>query len=366
MTVSEIILHLEALAPRSLQESYDNAQLICGSPSQAVSRALVCLDCTEAVVEEAIANECNMIIAHHPIVFGGLKSLTGKNYVERVLIKAIKHDVAIHAVHTNLDHVWNGVNRGIGERLGLQQLRMLAPKKGMLKKLFTFVPATHAEAVRQAMFDAGAGHIGEYDHCSYNSAGTGTFRGSDLSKPFVGEPGKEHHEAETKVEVIVPGYAMTPVVDALRLAHPYEEVAYDIVPLENVHPRIGSGMIGKLEIPMSGDDFLRHLARQMKTPVIRHTPLLHRPVEWVAFCGGAGSFLLEEALAQKADVYITGDFKYHQFFDADGKIVVMDIGHFESEQFTPALIKEYLEQKIPTFAILLSEVNTNPVHYFIS
>lgn len=366
MTVSEIISHLETLAPRSLQESYDNAQLICGSPAQVVRQALVCLDCTEAVVEEAIANKCDLVIAHHPLVFSGLKSLTGKNHVERTLIKAIRHNVAIHALHTNLDHVWNGVNRRIGERLGLQQLRILSPKKGVLKKLFTFVPTTHAEAVRQAMFDAGAGHIGEYDHCSYNSAGTGTFRGSGLSNPFTGEQGKEHHEAETKVEVIVPAYAVNPVVDALLQAHPYEEVAYDIISLDNVHPRVGSGMIGKLETPMPESDFLRHVAKQMKTAVIRHTPLRHTPVERVAFCGGAGSFLLEEAIGQKADVYITGDFKYHQFFDADGKIVVMDIGHFESERFTPALIKEYLEQKIPTFAILLSEVDTNPVHYFIS
>jgi len=366
MIVSEIISILETLAPRSLQESYDNAQLICGSPDQTVQKALLSLDCTEAVIEEAIARQCNMVIAHHPVVFSGLKSLTGKNYVERAVIKAIKHDIAVYAIHTNLDHVWMGVNRKIGERLGLQQLGILAPKKGMLRKLFTFVPKDHAETIRQAMFKAGAGHIGEYDHCSFNSEGTGTFQGSDNTQPYVGERGKEHHEAEIKVEVILPFYALNAVINALLKAHPYEEVAYDVMTLDNPHPRIGSGMIGKLEIPLSESDFMQHVARQMKTPVIRHTPLLNRQVETVAFCGGSGRFLLPDAIAQKADVFVTADFKYHEFFDADGKIVVMDIGHFESEQFTPELIAEFLHEKIPTFAILLSEVNTNPVQYFIS
>lgn len=366
MKLTEIIAQLDRWAPSAYQESYDNARLICGNPNAEIEKALCTLDCTEQVVDEAIEKACQLVIAHHPIVFGGLKSLTGKNYVERTVIKAIKNDIAIYAIHTNLDSVWTGVNRKIGEQLGLSDLRILNPKKGLLQKLYTFAPKADVARVRQALFDAGAGHIGDYDHCSFNTDGTGTFRGAENTNPHVGEPGEEHHEPEERIEVIFPVHISDKVVRALISAHPYEEVAYDIVALENEHPRVGSGMIGTLAESMPEADFMKHVGERMKAPVIRHTPLRDRPVKTVAFCGGAGRFLLNNAMAQKADVFITGDFKYHDFFDADGRIVVMDIGHFESEQFTPELIKQFLAEKIPTFAVLLSEVKTNPVHYFIS
>lgn len=366
MKLRDIISQLETLAPSAYQESYDNARLITGTMSLEVTAALATLDCTEQVIDEAIQKRCNLVIAHHPIVFSGLKSLTGKNYIERTVIKAIKNDVAIYAIHTNLDNVWNGVNLKIGEKLGLVNLRVLVPKRGMLQKLHTFVPHAHAEDVRQALFEAGAGHIGDYDHCSFNTQGEGTFRGSELTNPHVGKQGEDHREPETRIETIFPAYLEGTITRALIAAHPYEEVAYDIVSLENTHPRVGSGMIGELPEEMSEEEFLSHVGSCMHTPVIRHTPLLNNTVRRVAFCGGAGRFLLHSAAAQKADVFITGDFKYHDFFDADGNLVVMDIGHFESEQFTPELIAEFLVEKFPTFAVLLSEVKTNPVHYFIS
>ncbi len=364
MKLNEIISQLEQLAPPALQESYDNARLITGYPNMTITGVLTTLDCTEDVVEEALSKNCNLIVAHHPIIFGGLKSLTGKNYVERTVIKAIKNDVAIYAIHTNLDNVWQGVNRRIGDRLGIENIEILAPKKETLQKLFTFVPSAQLEEVRQALFEAGAGHIGDYDQCSFGQEGTGTFRGLEGTQPFTGTPGQLHSEKETKLEVVYPSFLKSRVIRSLMKAHPYEEVAYDIVNLANEHQRVGSGMIGTLKQPMPEREFLNHVAKHMKVTSIRHTPLLEKPIETVAWCGGAGSFLRGIAMARGADVFITGDFKYHEFFDADGKMVILDIGHFESEQFTPDLLAEFLLEKFPTFAVLLSEVKTNPVHYF--
>lgn len=366
MKLEVIVKQLEALAPPALQESYDNAQLLTGNFEMEVSGVLTTLDCTEEVVDEAIRRDCNMIVAHHPILFSGLKSLTGKTYIERTLIKAIKNDVAIYAIHTNLDNVWQGVNRRIGERLGVTNIEVLTPKSGKLLKLITFIPHTHLETVRSALFAAGAGHIGEYDQCSFSQEGSGSFRGSENSKPTVGKAEKLHHEPESKLEVILPTYLKSPVVKALTSSHPYEEAAYDLLSLQNEHPRIGSGMIGELPEAMGEEDFLKHLSKTMKVTVVRHTALLQKPVKRIAWCGGAGSFLLKNAIGRKADVFITGDFKYHEFFDAEERLVIMDIGHFESEQFTPHLLAEYLLEKFHTFAVLLSEVKTNPVHYFSS
>ncbi|GAB5538154.1 MAG: Nif3-like dinuclear metal center hexameric protein [Salibacteraceae bacterium] len=365
MKVNEVIQLLDDWAPRVYQESYDNANLICGNSEAKVSAALLTLDCTEEVVDEAIEKNANLIIAHHPIVFTGLKSLTGASYVERTIIKAIKNDIAIYAIHTNLDNVANGVNGKIGEKLGMEHLKILAPKNGSLLKLFTFIPSAHVNAVLKALFDSGAGHIGNYDECSFRVNGEGTFRGLDGSNPFAGTAGVQHEEKETKVEVIFPKHLQGTVIKALIEAHPYEEVAYDIIQLQNVRHDLGSGMIGTMKKAMSPKEFLSHLAEVMNLKVIRHTALLDKPIQRVAFCGGAGGFLLPRALAEKADAFVTSDFKYHEFFDHENKLTIFDIGHFESEQFTPELIGEYLAQKNVTFAVLLSGVNTNPVHYFI-
>lgn len=366
MKAAEIIEVLEAWAPKSYQESYDNSGLICGHPVMEVKKVLCSLDCTEKVVEEAVSNGCDMIVAHHPIVFSGLRSLTGKNYVERTVIKAIQNNIAIYAIHTNLDNAWMGVNRKIGEKLGLEGIRVLSPKKEVLLKLSTFVPGESVHAVRSALFEAGAGHIGDYDHCSFQSSGEGTFRGGETTTPAVGKVGEDHSEPESKLEVILPAHLKAQAVRSLLSAHPYEEVAYDLVQLENEHPRLGSGMIGMLPKPMADEAFMAMLSKRFNLRLVRHTSLLGKPIQTVAYCGGAGRFLLPNAIGQKADVFITSDFKYHEFFDAEEKLVIMDIGHFESEQFTPELIKEYLEEKIPTFAVLLSETGTNPVHYYIS
>ena len=363
MTIQEIFSSIESFAPLSLQESYDNSGIICGNASAEATGALLTLDCTEAIVDEAIKKNCNLIIAHHPIIFSGLKKITGKNYVERVIIKAIKNDIVIYACHTNLDNVSNGVNKVICDKLGLKNCKILSPKKDLLKKLITFCPADKVDVVRKALFAAGAGHIGNYDECSFNSAGFGTFRGNDNTKPYVGKKGRQHREKELKVEVIMPSYLETKIITTLLAAHPYEEAAYDIIPLSNKHSNIGSGMIGELAKEPTELSFLKYVKRVMKATSVRHTQLLNKKVRKVAVCGGSGSFLLNDAIAAGADVFVTSDFKYHQFFEADNKIVIADIGHYETEQFTPSIFIDIISTNFPKFAVHLSKINTNPINY---
>lgn len=365
MKISQLITLLEKLAPLSLQEDYDNAGLIVGDRNSKVSGVLCTLDCTEAVINEAIAKNCNVVVAHHPIIFKGLKTITGKSYVERTVLSAIKNDIAIYAIHTNLDNVKEGVNAEIGKRLNLHDLEILLPKRGNICKLQTFVPKEYLNVVLDALFDAGAGAIGDYNECSFTTSGTGTFKAGPEANPHVGVVGERHHENEMKIEVVLESHLVSNAVNALIDAHPYEEVAYDVIHNQIIDGQTGSGMVGKLNAPMSESEFLQHLGKVFDIKVIRHTELLQRPINTVAICGGSGSFLLGAAKQKRADALVTSDFKYHEFFDADKDIVIYDIGHFESEQFTPHLLQQYLEDKNVTFAVLLSEVKTNPIHYYI-
>ncbi|MES2381585.1 MAG: Nif3-like dinuclear metal center hexameric protein [Bacteroidota bacterium] len=363
MIINDIIQLFEAYAPIQLQESYDNSGLITGDKKAAITGTLITLDCTESIVDEAIANNCNLIVAHHPIIFSGLKKITGKNYVERVIIKAIKNDIAIYSVHTNLDNVSDGVNGKIAERLGLQNIRVLQNKAGILKKLVTFIPSSHAEQVQQALFKAGAGHIGNYSDCGFSNNGTGSFKGNELSSPFAGKPNELHIEEEVRFETIVPIYLQNEIIAALLKAHPYEEVAYDIIPIENTFNGIGSGLIGELAEEMNSTDFLKMLKEKMELTVIKFTPF-DKPIKKIALCGGAGQFLLKQAIQQGADAFISADFKYHEFFDAEQNLMIADIGHYESEKFTKELMFDLIMKKNPTFALLLSKINTNPVNYY--
>jgi len=360
----EIITALEGVAPLSLQESYDNSGLQVGDPGMEVKEILVTLDVSEEVLSEAKKLGCNLVVSHHPVIFGGLKSITGKNPAERIVRMAIQNEIAIYSGHTNFDAVTGGVNTYMANRLGLVDQEILEAADGQLKKMVVFVPHAHLEQVRQAMFDAGAGHIGAYDSCSFKLEGTGSFRGSEGSEPFVGEPGIFHQEPETRLETIVQAHLLSKVVRALISAHPYDEVAYDIYPLELKNPNSGMGMLGMLEEAMEEKDFLAMVKERFRTGVIRHSVLRGKEVKKVALCGGSGSFLLRKAMASGADVFLTGDVKYHQFFDAGGKIVLMDIGHFESEQFTRELFYDLLMKKFPKFAIRLSGTETNPIKYF--
>ena len=365
MKIKDVVSALESMAPLSLQENYDNAGLIIGDETAECKGIIVSLDATEAVIDEAIKKKCNLVVSHHPIVFSGLKKINGKNYVQKAVIKAIKNDVALYAFHTNLDNIINGVNGKIANLLGLRDISILSAKENQLKKLYTFVPTNHAEKVRQALFDAGAGHIGNYEECSFNAEGFGTFKGGMNTDPYVGKPGELHKESELKIEVVFPSWLEDKITKSLRTAHPYEEVAYDVIKLENRYSSIGSGVVGELSEPFDETRFLSQLKQLFELQVIKHTRLLNKPVKRVAVCGGAGSFLISSALAAGADMYITSDLKYHEFFDANDKIIIADIGHYESEQFTINLLQEFLEQKFPTFAVLKTEVITNPVKYFL-
>jgi dinuclear metal center YbgI/SA1388 family protein len=365
MKLSQLTAYLESLAPLAYQEDYDNAGLIVGQPEQEIHQALVSLDCTEAVVDEAIATNCQVIISHHPIVFKGLKKFNSKTYVERVVEKAIRNNIALYAIHTNLDSIITGVNAKICETLGVKNCRILAPKHNLLKKLVTYVPGSQADLVRNALFEAGAGSIGNYSECSFNAEGTGTFKGNKSTNPYVGEPGERHLEDEVRIETIYPVNLESKVLMALVLAHPYEEVAYDLYSLTNQHQQVGAGMIGELETAVEEEAFLYDMKEKMHAHVIRHTAFTGNHIKRVAVCGGAGGFLLKHAIAAGADIFITSDYKYHEFFDAEGKLVIADIGHFESEQFTQQLLYEIITKKFTNFAVRLTEVNTNPVKYFI-
>ncbi|KAA2240475.1 Nif3-like dinuclear metal center hexameric protein [Chitinophaga agrisoli] len=363
MKIKDVINAIEAFAPLQYQENYDNAGLLFGHPQWEVTNVLLTLDATEAVIDEALARNCNLVVAHHPIVFGGLKKINGSNYVERVAIKAIKHDIAVYAAHTNLDNVRNGVCDMMGQRLGLQQCRVLVPKKELLKKLYTFVPHADAEKVRAALFTAGAGHIGNYSECSFNADGNGTFKAGAGTHPYVGQQDQRHTEAETKLEVIFPAYREGQVIQALLQNHPYEEAAYDIIRLDNAYDQVGSGLIGVLPEAMEEKAFLQLVKERFQTGCVRYTPLRGKPVQRVALCGGAGSFLLKRAVSAGADAYISADFKYHEFFDAENQLIVADVGHFESEQFTVDLFYNILTENFRNFAPLKSTIQTNPVNY---
>ncbi len=363
MRINEVIQALERWAPPVLQEDYDNSGLQVGDPGAEVQQALLTLDCTGEVVAEAVAQGCGLIITHHPVIFKGLKSLTGSNEVQRTLLAAIRANVAIYAIHTNLDNVIGGVSGEMAARLGLKSLRVLDPKAGQLVKVAVFVPLAHAEAVRGALFAAGAGHIGAYDECSYDLEGIGTFRAGEGTTPFIGKQGERHTEQEVRIEVVCPAHAVPTVVAALKAAHPYEEPAFDLYPLLNHHHGIGSGLVGEWEEPINEAAFLGRLKEVFGPPAVRHTGLTGRPVRRVALCGGSGAFLIGKALAAKVDAYVTGDVKYHEFSLPEGRMLLADIGHFESERFTPELIQKHLARILPTFATRLSKTGTNPIHF---
>ena len=364
MKVSEVIQYLEELAPKSSQESYDNCGLLVGDKNTVITSVLTCLDCTEEVVEEAILKGSNLIIAHHPVIFKGLKSLTGANYIERTILACIKNNIVLYAIHTNLDNYSKGVNFEIGQRLGLKNLKVLAPKNGVLYKLSVFVPQEYLSTLNNALFEAGAGKIGNYEECHFNTIGTGTFKPVNDAKSFSGKLNELSEAPEVKAEYLVSAHLLQKVLKAMKDSHPYEEVAYDIILLANENENEGSGMIGELDSEKDEFEFLTQLKDIFQCGSIRHTAFLNKKIKKVAFCGGSGSFLLNQAKRSKADIYITGDFKYHEFFDAENQILIADIGHYESEQYTSDLIADILKKKFTTFAVHKTVINTNPINYF--
>ena len=363
MKVQDVVSLFDSFAPVIYQEPYDNSGLQIGSAQMEVTGILLTIDITEDVVDEAVMSGCNLIVSHHPLIFSGLKRITDASYIERTVTKAIRNNIAVISSHTNMDAAFYGVNDIICRKLGLKNLQVLSPVEGKLRKLVTFVPKDHVQQVRDALFTSGAGQIGGYDSCSFNSEGHGSFRGGDDTNPFAGEKGKLHLEPEIRIETVFPLHLQGKVIQALKESHPYEEVAYDIYALENEYSRAGMGMTGELENPLAEKEFIHLLKNVFGSAIIRHTELQGIPVKKVAVCGGSGSFLTGKAIKSGAQFFVTGDVKYHQFFDAQKKIVIADIGHYESEQFTTEIFYDLIIKKFPKFAVRFSEINTNPIKY---
>ncbi|MFV8270892.1 Nif3-like dinuclear metal center hexameric protein [Flavobacterium sp. GT2N3] len=363
MKIKEIISVLEEMAPLAYAEDFDNVGLLVGNQESEATGILVCHDALENIIDEAIAKNCNLVVCFHPILFSGLKKITGKNYVERSVIKAIKNDIAIYAVHTALDNHQDGVNKIFSDALGLINTKILIPKENLIHKLVTYTIPANAEHVRNALFNAGAGTIGNYENCSFNSQGIGTYRGNEHSNPQVGERFEFIQGDEIKIEVTFEKHLENKILKALFASHAYEEVAYEIYALLNKHQNIGLGMIGELKNPMEEKDFLLFVKEKMQCGGIRHSNFIGKQIKKVAVLGGAGSFAIKNAIQAGADAYLTADLKYHQFYEAENKLLLADIGHFESERYTKNYIVEYLRKKILNFAVILSEENSNPVKY---
>ncbi|OJW70326.1 MAG: Nif3-like dinuclear metal center hexameric protein [Candidatus Amoebophilus sp. 36-38] len=362
--IKDITNYLESWAPLAYQEPYDNCGLLVGDPTTTVKGILICLDITENVLQEAKEKNCNLIIAHHPIIFQPIKKLTGASYVERCMIQAIRQDIAMYSLHTNLDNRIDGVNDAMAQQLGLQNLQILLPKPNTLQRLITFLPPAALELVREALHQAGAGHIGNYSHCSFNSVGTGTFQPNELANPYIGQSHQLETVGEHKLEVIFPAYLAKNIVESLKQSHPYEEPVYQIQNLENMNLQIGAGIIGELPQPFENQAFLKYLKEKMNLTLIRHSAYIKQNIKKVALCGGAGIGLLSEARRQGADAFITSDVKYHHFFDAEEQLLIADIGHYESEIAIKQLIYKKLSEKFSNIVLLQSMVQTNPVHYF--
>jgi dinuclear metal center YbgI/SA1388 family protein len=364
MKLKDLTSYLDTAVPLSFQEDYDNSGLQVGLPEREISSALITLDVTEEVIDEAITLGCDVIVSHHPVIFNGIKNLTGRSFIERILFKAIKNDIAVYSAHTNLDTISNGVSRKMAEKIGLEEINVLSPSKNVLLKLVTYIPESHLEVVRNALFEAGAGIAGNYDKCGFITPGTGSFRGNEMTKPFSGEKGKIHFEKEIRFETILFSHIKDKVIRALIEAHPYEEVAYDLYALENKNAGVGLGCVGKLHDPVPEYDFLKQVSSVFGAKGVRYSKLTGKPVIKVALCGGSGAFLLNLAICSGADAFLTADIKYHDFFKTENKILLIDTGHFESEKFSVEILKDLIIKKFPKFAVRFSETNTNPINYF--
>ena len=365
MKLFEISNYLDTRGPLAFQEEYDNCGLLIGDKAMDIASVLVCLDCTEDVIDEAINNNHNLIISHHPLLFQGLKKITGANYVQKIVTKAIKYDIAIYAMHTNLDNIRGGVSFIFANKMGLLNTRILQKKSNILSKLVTYSPKKYLKKIQDRLFNIGAGKVGfKYDECSFLSQGNGTFRPLEGADPYVGKKNERTSQEEYRIELIFPSHLEGKVINTLFEAHPYEEVAYEIIALENKSSNIGSGIIGELHKEIDVLSFFELCKEKMPFSVLRHTKFLNKKIKKIAFCGGSGSFLIKEAINQCADIYISSDFKYHDFFDADGKIIIADIGHYETEQFVAEKISEIIKKKFPKLDVILTEINTNPISYY--
>lgn len=355
---------IEQWAPFSWQESYDNAGLILGDPDRNVTEALVCFDVTPEVVDEAVRIGAGLIVSHHPAIFKGIKRINPASRLGYMIKQSLCHDIAWCALHTNLDNTLNGVNSYLCEQLGLKDVQPLAPLQDIYGKLQVYVPEAYAEKLRQALAEAGCGAGARYDACSYSSRGEGRFRAGSQAHPFSGQIGELHCEAECKIECLYPLHKTRQVLDVLRTNHPYEEPAFDLLPLRNEATGQGAGAIGNLQESMQETELLDKLKELTGTHCIRHSGFRGRKIRRIALCGGSGGSFIGNACARQADAYITGDLKYHDFADAGSGTWLVDIGHFESEKFAMELIFRFIRKNFPNFAVSISEQARNPVSFY--
>ena len=364
MKIKEITNILSEWAPLTYAEEFDNVGLLVGNENATCQQAMITHDVSEEVVEEAILNKCELIICFHPIIFSGLKSITGKNYVEKTVIKAIENKIAIYAIHTALDNHRYGISYQLGKTLGLVNQQILIPKTDTLLHLNTYVPGDHKETVLAALHAAGAGELGNYSETSFSVTGQGSYKGNELSQPAIGEKNKSTTTTEEKLSLIVPQHSKNKVIKALMDTHPYESIAYELTATLNSNPTLGMGSVGELPEVMPSMTFLTHMKKTLGVPFIRHSISTKKEIKKVAVLGGSGSFCIDAAIRNGADALVTADLKYHDFFKVENDLLLVDAGHYETEHFTKKLIHEYLTKKMPNFAFTLSEVNTNPVKYF--
>ncbi|MDR3129421.1 MAG: Nif3-like dinuclear metal center hexameric protein [Tannerellaceae bacterium] len=363
VSIREVLDVLEEFAPLALQESFDNTGIQVGEIGQEVKGVLLCVDVTEDVMDEALVKGCNLVIAHHPLLFKPVKSLRGTTYVERCVMKACKYDMVIYAAHTNLDNLRKGINGWLGKRIGLDNVHILSPKREGLVKVVTFVPSGHVQKVQDALFATGAGCVGNYDRCSFRHEGLGSFRAQEGAHPFLGKVGKEHVEREERIETVVPVHLQEKILQAVYAAHPYEEPVTDLYPLNNAWEEVGSGIWGDLSAEEDEREFLLRVKELFKIRCIKHSTLRGKPVRRVAVCGGSGAFLIKEAIACGADVLLTGEARYNDYHDVQNRLLLAVTGHYESEACTKDIFRTLLSEKFPTFALHLSEADVNPVKY---
>ncbi len=367
MKVNDIHSILAAWAPKEIAWERDNVGLQVGDPEANVRGVLVCLDCTEQVILEARKQKADLIVSHHPLLFRAPKSITTADETGRAIRALIENKTNLYSAHTNLDFTAGGTSFAIAEALRLKNVEFLRKSYEVDKKIVTFVPRLHTQKVRNAMAEAGAGIIGNYDYCSFGIAGTGSFRGNSAANPAIGTKGKLESAEEIRLEMIGKQWNTEKIVKAMIAAHPYETVAYDIYPLQNASTEFGMGIIGTLKQPMGLSSFLQLVKKQLNARVLRRTTALNNVVQRIAACGGAGGELVDTAIAQHADVFITADVRYHDFHHATGKITLIDAGHFETEHpVVNAVVRKLnteirkLGQRIPVRA---AKTSTNPIYY---
>ncbi|MBI4536287.1 MAG: Nif3-like dinuclear metal center hexameric protein [Ignavibacteriae bacterium] len=367
MTVREIQDVIEHWAPREIAWGQDNVGLQIGNPASRLLGILIALDVTEKIITEARRHRANLIISHHPLLFKAPRSITPRNQVGRCIDALVKSGIALYSAHTNLDFAHGGTSWAIAEALGLTAVDFLYKPYKVQRKIVTFVPTDHVDRVAVAMAEAGAGRIGNYDNCSFRMLGTGTFKANERANPVVGSKNVLEKVAETRLEMVVDQWLVPGVLKALKQAHPYEEVAHDVYPTENESDAFGMGIIGMLVRPMTLKSLLALIKKKLGARALRCTGSLNHKVSRIAACGGSGSELLDEAVRARADAFITADVKYHTFHDANGRIALIDAGHYETEHLVVQTMAKKLAQEmrrmrihVPVFA---SRTSTNPIVY---